>query len=345
MLNPNEYIIDKLIKQKPQHSQCFGMLRLFAFLWYVNFLFAVMRILLATVLFMVSLYANAQHEAAFPYPSIPDTLRAPSARAGYLVNHYWDGYNFADTTQNVAGGMAEQGFVNFLDLLPRVPRAVAASGMMAFVDRLYEDCQPAVRDYFAGLADSYLGNDYSPMRDDVLYAQFLDIMGASKFASVAERTRNDYMARNLRKNLPGTTAADFDYIDRHGKRRSLHSLAAPMTLLYFYDPDCGHCRQVLEQLLGIPQLTSEDGAVRVLAVYPYGYDERWSAAPRFPSTWIDGYSPDGDVTARDVYYIKSMPSLYLLDKDKKVVLKNPSVEVLRKALSGGCRYQFFKTQL
>ena len=294
-----------------------------------------MKILLAIVLFLASLTANAQQEAPFPYPSIPDTLRTPSARACYLVRHYWDGYNFADTTQDVAGGMAEQGFVNFLDLLPRVPRAVAASGIMAFVDRMYVDGLPNVRDYFAGLADGYLGNDDSPMRDDVLYAQFLDIMGANKFASVAERTRNDYMARNLRKNLPGTTAADFDYIDRHGNRHSLHGLTAPMTLLYFYDPDCGHCRHVLEQLLAIPQLTSEDGAVRVLAVYPYGYDERWSSsATHFPSTWTDGYSPDGDVTARDVYYIKSMPSLYLLDKDKKVLLKNPSVEVLRKALAG-----------
>lgn len=281
---------------------------------------------------MVSLYANAQQNASFPYPSIPDTLRTPSARAAYLVGHYWDCYDFADTTI-ITGGMAEQGFVNFLDLLPRVPRGVAADGMRAFVDRMYVSGQPSVREYFADLADNYLGSDDSPMHDDIAYAQFLDIVGASKFASVAERTRNEYMARNLRKNLPGTEAADFEYVDRHGGRHSLHDFQAPMTLLYFYDPDCGHCRETLEQLLAIPQLTENGGAVRVLAIYPYGYDERWDTTdPHFPSSWTDGYSPDGDVTARDVYYIKSMPSLYLLDKDKKVLLKNPSVEVLRKAI-------------
>lgn len=291
-----------------------------------------MRFILLIVLFVASLTAHCQPDAKFPYPSIPDTLRTPSARAGYLVEHYWDRYNFVDTTLNVAGGMAEQGFVDFLDLLPRVSGAVAASGIRAFVDRMYVNGQPAVREYFAGLADSYLGDTDSPMHNDVLYAQFLDIMGANKFASIAERTRNDYMARNLRKNLPGTMAADFEYVDRHGSRHSLYDFQAPMTLLYFYDPDCGHCRQTLEQLLAVQQLV--DGTtVRVLAIYPYGYDERWSTTdPHFPSTWTDGYSPDGDVTARDVYYIKSMPSLYLLDKDKKVVLKNPSVEVLRKAI-------------
>lgn len=291
-----------------------------------------MKIFLSIILLLASLSAHAQHEALFPYPSIPDTLRIPSARADYLARHYWDSYNFADTTLTVAGGMAEQGFVNFLDLLPRVPRAVAANGIRTFVDRMYGAGQPSVREFFADLADSYLGDTDSPMRDDVLYAQFLDVMGANKFASIAERTRNEYMARNLRKNLPGTTAADFDYVDRQGKRHSLHDFQAPMTLLYFYDPDCGHCRQMLEQLLGIPQL--KDGtAVRVLAIYPYGYDERWNTTdPHFPATWTDGYSPDGDVTARDVYYIKSMPSLYLLDSDKKVLLKNPTVEVLRKAI-------------
>ena len=291
-----------------------------------------MKYLLSVILFIVSLSVQARRGDTFPYPSVPDTLRTPSARAAFLVSHYWDCYDFADTTLARYGGIAEQGFVNFLDLLPRVPQAVAADGIRQFADRIYNVGSPFVREFFSTLADNYLGGDGSPMRDDVRYAQFLDVMGANKFASLAERTRNEYMARNLRKNLPGTVAADFAYIDRQGSRHTLHGFRARMTLLYFYDPDCGHCRQTLEQLLTIPALR-EGGTVGVLAVYPYGYDERWATADtHFPSTWTDGYSPDGDVTARDIYYIKSMPSLYLLDNDKRVVLKNPDIEVLRKAV-------------
>lgn len=277
--------------------------------------------------------AQAQQTHGFPYPAVPDTLRTPDTRAAWLVRHYWDGFNFADTAFLARPEEAEQGFVNFIDLLPRVRQTVAADGLRQFADNIYKGGAASVREYFATLADSYLGDETSAMHDDVLYAQFLDVMGANKFASIAERTRNEYMARNLRKNLPGSKAADFDYTDRQGRRHSLHDFKARYTLLYFYDPDCRHCRQTLERLRDIPQLTLGT-YVRVLAIYPYGYDDRWAAADtHFPAEWTDGYSTGGDIHTHDIYYIKSMPSIYLLDNEKTVILKNPDLSVLGKALN------------
>lgn len=289
--------------------------------------------LMSAILCCACLLAPAQQTHDFPYPSIPDTLRTPDTRAAWLVRHYWDNFNFADTASLARPEWAEQGFVNFIDLLPRVTTTIAADGLRLFADRMYKDGAQTMREYFASLADSYLGDETSAMHDDVLYAQFLDVMGANKFASVAERTRNEYMARNLRKNLPGTKAADFDYTDRQGRRHTLHDFKARYTLLYFYDPDCSHCRQTLERLRDIPQLTLGT-YVRVLAIYPYGYDEHWASADtHFPAEWTDGYSTGGDINAHDIYYIKSMPSIYLLDADKHVVLKNPDLSILGKALN------------
>ena len=42
---------------------------------------------------------NTQAQNAFPYPALPDTLRSVEQRATYLSEHYWDNYQFADTTQ------------------------------------------------------------------------------------------------------------------------------------------------------------------------------------------------------------------------------------------------------
>ena len=286
-------------------------------------------LMLAMLLAICTVRAAGQ---AFVYPSVPDTLRTPDTRAAWLMRHYWDRFSFADTAFLASPADVEQAFVNYIDLAQRVSSAVAADGMRLFVERMYNDGTECVREYFATLADSYLGGDASPVRDDLLYAQYLDIAAASKFASIAERTRNEYMARNLRRNLPGTVAADFEYDDRQGHRHRMHDFAAPKTLLYFYDPDCSHCRDMLGSLLGIPAL-AEGGSVRVLAIYPYGYDDRWAAsAPPFPPSWTDGCSAGGDVSARDIYYIKSMPSLYLLDADKRVLLKNPTIGVLHDVL-------------
>ena len=51
-----------------------------------------------------------------------------------------------------------------------------------------------------------------------------------------------------------------------------------------------------------------------------------------PATWNEGYSPDGQITTDDIYYIKSVPSVYLLDEQKRVVLKNPSITLLQNTL-------------
>ena len=279
--------------------------------------------------------ATAQQTDGFPYPTVPDTLRTAETRALYVMEHYWDRFNFADTTLMHRPETTEQGFANFIDLLPRVAPSTATLGVKAFADHLY-NIKPAnaddsntperIREYFATLTEKYLGDSESPLHNDLLYA-----MSANKFASMAERTRNEYMARNLKKNLPGTTATDFVYIDRKNQQRQMHNLKAKYTLLYFYDPDCDHCHETAAQIAAMPETSSP--AISVLAIYPYSDSEMWKTkTSRMPATWTEGYSPDGQITTDDIYYIKSVPSVYLLDEEKRVVLKNPSITLLLNTL-------------
>ena len=222
----------------------------------------------------------------------------------------------------------------------RVAPSTATLGIKALADHLYniktgkkDDSKTPelIRDYFATLTEKYLGDSESPLHNDLLYTQFLDIMAANKFASMAERTRNEYMARNLKKNLPGTTATDFVYIDRKNQQHRLYNLKAKYTLLYFYDPDCDHCHETAAQIAAMPETSSP--AISVLAIYPYSDSDMWKTKKsRMPATWTEGYSPDGQITTDDIYYIKSVPSVYLLDEQKRVVLKNPSITLLQNTL-------------
>ena len=277
----------------------------------------------------------------FPYPTVPDSLRTPATRAVYVMQHYWDRFDFNDTTLLHRPEVTEQGFANFVDLLPRVEPATAALGMKAFADHIYmldndgytNTANEHVREYFADLTEKYLGDSDSPLHNDMLYAQFLDVMSANKYASVAERTRNVFMAKNLRKNLPGSVAANFEYVERDGSKHMMYDFKADYTLLYFYDPDCGHCHEVADELKGMEQLDG-NGKVRVLAIYAYDDGERWADTKTgFPASWTDGRNPDGKITNDDIYYFKSMPSIYLLDKEKHVLLKNPSIELLKSTLT------------
>ena len=52
-----------------------------------------------------------------------------------------------------------------------------------------------------------------------------------------------------------------------------------------------------------------------------------------PSKWINGYDKELTVRNRELYDLKAMPTLYLLDKDKKVLLKDAPVEQVEQYLA------------
>ena len=50
---------------------------------------------LAIALALLSADSLLAQDTDFPYPSVPDTLRKPEARADYLPLHYWDNFDFS----------------------------------------------------------------------------------------------------------------------------------------------------------------------------------------------------------------------------------------------------------
>lgn len=274
----------------------------------------------------------AAQESTFPYPAIPQELKTPQERGSYLLAHYWDDLNFADTTLIHKPYITEQGFANFIDLLPRIGSEAAERGVEAFADRAFGEGTPdSVRDYFAKLAECYLYDPDSPLRSDKFYMLFLKRMATSTAFSPAERGRFAFHLRNLEKNRPGNIATDFAYVDRHGRRRTLHDTEGELTMLYFYDPDCEHCHETTA-VLAKDSLIADDPRLTVLAVYPNADAELWRRKPQpFPERWIDAYSPDGEVGA-GLYFIRTTPTIFLLDRNKRVILKEPSPQELMQFL-------------
>jgi len=60
-------------------------------------------------------FAQAQRTTEeFRLPEVPVLLTDPAERAAYLAVHYWDYFNFADTTLISRPEITEQAFVDFL---------------------------------------------------------------------------------------------------------------------------------------------------------------------------------------------------------------------------------------
>lgn len=265
----------------------------------------------------------AKEEVRFPMPKVPDFITGQEERMAYALEHYWQAYEFNDTTK-ANRDMGEQGFSTFLVLLQHADSAITAKAVERYMEKGF--ALPSLRALHNGMIRHYLDNPNSPMRNDVLYVHFLraqlDFYGPDE---VAERERCAFLLRMVSLNQPGTIAADFRFTDRNGKKGRLHAIKSPLTLLLFNDPDCENCQKEMPRLIASPLLQSP--GLAVVAVYPDADTAIWkSAQSRMPATWTDAYSPDGEVVSRAIYYLPAMPSLYLLDADKRILLKDATPE-------------------
>ena len=55
--------------------------------------------------------------------------------------------------------------------------------------------------------------------------------------------------------------------------------------------------------------------------------------PVYPESWYNGFDPDFVLRNNDIYNIRAIPSLYLLDKEKNVLMKDVPENVLFNYLS------------
>jgi len=230
-------------------------------------------------------------EAAFPYPEIPDEMEEPEARMAYLLDHFWQDYAFADSTA-MNREVGEQGMVDFLNFMQHADSLSAAHGAVVLADSL--SAHPSALTFFEGLMEHYLGDYDSPLHSDEVYVHLL--------RALPESPQRVWLLEQLAKNQVGSLAADIMVTTPDGKRTRLYHVKAEQTLLIFYDPDCRRCQRLDAQLEQEPLIQQN---------------------PRLKVVRKDVNDLNGE------YYVPHTPALYLLDSEKRVVLKDGNEEALK----------------
>jgi len=265
----------------------------------------------------------AQAKRTFQMANIPSMITDPDQRAAYLAQHYWDNFNFADTIYVHEADVTEQAMSNYIDVLKRVQPDMASSSIKAMLAKAEVDSTMFA--YMAGLYDKYLYDPNSPMRDESLYISVLQVITASAKVSEVDKIRPQHLLDLALKNQVGRPATDFIYTLPDGSTGRLHSIKADMLLLFFYNPDCHNCQQITRQLddSEVVNRLMQSKQLKILAVYPDEDIEAWRKhVSLMPVSWINSYDKSLDLKNKEVYDLKAIPTLYLLDKEKKVVLKD-----------------------
>lgn len=264
-----------------------------------------------------------QKKRGFQLPEIPVMLNTPEQRATYLAEHFWDHFEFADTVYIHLPDITEQAIVNFMDLMNHVPQEVEVLA----VQTLYKKAAPHSRMlwHFWETMSSYWHDPNSPIKNEEKFIALCRSVEALPQVEEILRQRASYARTLAEKNRIGTKAADFVYTMQSGKQGRLHELKAEYTLVYFYNPDCHTCTEIKQAMKSSLQLQNmvKSGRMKVLTVYPDEDLKLWNERlHEMSETWINGYDKGQVLTVEQRYDLSSIPSFYLLDKDKNVLLKD-----------------------
>ncbi|MDR1722922.1 MAG: DUF5106 domain-containing protein [Tannerella sp.] len=255
----------------------------------------------------------------------PTFIVEPQGRADYLVIHFWDNFDFSDTMYCHAPNITEQAFVNFIALFQHASREKVSEG----VDKLMTNAEADVvmYNYFFRQAEHYLYEPNSPMRNDEYYIPFLEHVVNAPIVKDVYKIRPKHLLEIAYRNRLGTKALNFTYTMASGQTGNLYGIKAPYTVILFFNPGCTECQRTIEMLKNSPALAAAvtSGKAKILAVYPDKDLAKWREhLDEVPPTWINGYDKSLDIKEKEIYDLKAIPTLYLLDKDKTVILKDTS---------------------
>ncbi len=277
--------------------------------------------------------ATSEHKP-LQIPAIPSYLTVPADRGEWLAQHFWDNYDYADTTQIASPATTEQALAEFIELLKYAPAETASEAIRKNLSDARRSGRPML-DFFAGLYDKYLYDPNSPARNEDLYIAVLEYLVNNSGLPDIEKARPRYRLEMAMKNRPGTPAADFAYVTISGEKGTMRRIAAPMLLIYFHNPGCGGCKEIMASVASSPAVSQAiaSGKLKVLAMYVDGDLATWRE--RFadiPAGWINAADPAGTLRDGNVYDLRAIPNIYLLDRDKRVILKDAPFEAVEQYL-------------
>lgn len=302
------------------------------------------------ILFIAALLAiSACHQApqsqqnpyhTFPQVQVPSVYGSGEEAARYAMEHYWNtffsqgGITDSLAILGVRKEEVEQAMSSYIGALHNMPLPDAQALVAGLFGKL-EACQAAQPEgslaylRFTEMAARYLYDPNSPLRSEDLFLPFVKGLAASKWTRDDMRAGYQYQARMCSINQFGQQVPDFEFKDIDNRKHTLYGIKAEYVMLFFSNPGCNACKDIIDQICSRPYI-DEFISTKTLAIVSIYIDQeidKWREyEPNYPRSWITGYDHLYRIREEQNYDIRAIPSLYLLDREKRVLMKDAPTE-------------------
>ena len=294
---------------------------------------------------MMAALLKAMRDPVYP-SSIPVTREDSVNNYNQFKNHYWDGITFMDDRI-----IRTPFFIKKVERYYREVISPSSDSIIKDIDYklLLARSAPEMYKFLLNwLTDEYINPKY--MGQDAVFVHLFDkyhSKGLSKWLNEKQMDAISRRAYMLMSNLIGEKAADLEVLDAADKPLSLYTIAADYMVICFWDPNCGHCKEVVPRLDSIYRASWKRHGVKIFAML--SPDGKENAKPEWVNfikshslgDWINVYQTkemEAENLAaqkpsyRQLYDVTLTPTLYLLDKEKRIIAKKLTWEQLNELL-------------
>ncbi len=174
-----------------------------------------------------------------------------------------------------------------------------------------------------------------------LYDTYFDKGEMNFWANERYRKNLKEHADRLRKSLIGNTAPNLIMQDENFLPKSMYDIKKKYTILYIFDPDCGHCKTETPKLVNFYEKNKTKFDVEVFAVSAdTSMKKMRDFIKQFKTTWTTVNGPRTYVGSyHDLYDAITTPTLYIIDDKKKIIAKKIPLEKLEEFFTNHEKFQ------
>jgi len=283
---------------------------------------------------MMAALLSAMKEPVYNY-KVPVTRQDSLDNYNEYKKHYWDGISFMDDRI-----VRTPFFVKKLERYYREVITPEPDSIIKDVDYklLLARSVPEMYKFLLNwLTDEFINPRY--MGQDAVFVHLFEKYHSKGTSPWLNEKQMDAISRRafmLMANLIGEKAANLEMLNTEDKPTALYDLNADYTIICFWDPNCGHCKEEVPRLDSIYRETWKKYNLKIFAVLTP--DGKQNVKPEWVSfikehnlnEWTHVYKTkemeDADYAAqrpgfRQLYDITMTPTIYLLDKEKRIIGK------------------------
>jgi thiol-disulfide isomerase/thioredoxin len=245
----------------------------------------------------------------------------------YYKSHYWDNFDFSDERLLRTPFIQAKVDRYLRDLVVQTPDSIIRDAELLIN-------KPKINANLRKYLIFYITSQYESPKIVGTEAVFVHM--AEKYYLGGQMELSEDGLRRIRervttmkptlvtKMIPNASFTEFSK-----KPISIHEVKADYTVLYFYSPSCGHCKESAPKLREFYNSYKQKG-VKVLAVAIDGQASDWE---KFVNNYklndmLNGFDPQNRINYRAQFDVLTTPMVFILDKNKKILGRRIPTEEL-----------------